>query len=103
MPGEHGGGILLLAPGWTSLVVFWRLVASKRISTPCTERRREGPDCSEKENLPTMLSRHSEHGGEILLLTPGWTLSSSFGAWSGGSLTRHYAPNDDEICPAWGK
>ena len=44
-----------------------------------------------------------EHGREILLLSPVWTLSSSFGAWCGDSLTRHQAPKDDERCPAWGE
>ena len=52
---ERGGEILFLAPSWTSPVIVWCMVASKRLSLPCTERRREGPDCDEKENLPTML------------------------------------------------
>ena len=108
MTTEHGGEILLLAPGWTyfiivrrivghlptmrrttmrdvqpeaskrisqpcslviwsvvgkftyssqagHLIVVWHVVASKRISPPCTEQRQEGPDCDEKENLPIML------------------------------------------------
>ena len=47
-----------------------------------------------------MLSRHHlERGGEILSLTPGWILLSSFGARWGDSFTRHHAPNDDAICP----
>ena len=92
---EQCGEILLLDRGWTSVVVFWRLVASKRISTPCTERQREGPTVVRK-NLPIMLCRrHSEHGGEILLLIPGWTLWLLLDAWWGDSLTCHYAPNDD--------
>ena len=90
--------ILLLAGDWTSLVVFWRLVASKRSSTPCTKRQREGPDCGEKENLPTMLCMTTTgHGGEILLLIPGWTLWLSLDASCGDSLTCHYAPNDDKM------
>ena len=119
---EQCGEILLLDRGWTSVVVFWRLVASKRISTPCTERQREGPTVVRK-NLPIMLCRrHSEHGGEILLLIPGWTLWLSLDAlWGGGdSLTclrldifhrrsshsgasANHAPNDDEKCPASGE
>ena len=39
--------------------------------------------------------RHSKHGGEILLLIPGWTLWLSLDAWWGDSLTSHYVPNDD--------
>ena len=76
----------------SSFGAWWRV----RISTPCTERQREGSDCGEKENLPTMLCRrHSEDGGEILLLIPGWTLWLSLDAWWGDSLTCHYVPNDD--------
>ena len=98
---ERGGEILLLTPGWTSVVVVWRVVASMSISPPCTVQRRESPDWGEQENVATMLCCHSEHGGEILLLTPFWTLSSSFGAWLGDTLTRHQAPKDDDNrCPA---
>ena len=44
-----------------------------------------------------MLCPHSEHNGEILFLITVWTLLSLFGAWWGDSLTRHHAPNDDEM------
>ena len=37
------------------LIVVWRMVASKRLSQPCTEQRQKGPDCDEKENLHIML------------------------------------------------
>ena len=37
----------------------------------------------------------TEHGGEILLFIPGWTLWLSLDAWRGDSLTCHNAPNDD--------
>ena len=52
----RGGGILLLAPGWTSLVVVQRVVGRFSYSL--------GRDIS---------GRHSARGGEILLLAPGWT------------------------------
>ena len=39
----------------------------------------------------------TEHGGEILLLTPGWTLSSSLDALWGDSLTCHHVPNDNKM------
>ena len=57
----RGGEILLLAQGWTSLVVVQRVVG--RFS-------------------------YSPQDGH---------LSSLFGAWWGDSLTRHHAPNDDEM------
>ncbi len=44
---EHGGEIVLLAPGWTSLIVVWRVVASKRISPQCIQRQPESPAWSE--------------------------------------------------------
>ena len=52
----RGGEILLLTPGWTSLVIF----------------RRVGEDSLTHPMLD--ISHHrSARGGEILLLTPGWT------------------------------
>ena len=52
----HGGEILLLTPGWTSLVIIRRVVGVILLLTP------------------GWTSRHrSAHGGEILLLTPDWT------------------------------
>ena len=44
-----------------------------------------------------MLCPHPEHDGAILFLITVWTLLSLFGAWWGDSLTRHNAPNDDEM------
>ena len=44
-----------------------------------------------------MLCPHSEHDGEILFFITVWTLLSLFGAWWGDSLTRHHAPNNDEM------
>ena len=44
-----------------------------------------------------MLCPHSEHDGEIVFFITVWTLLSLFGAWWGDSLTRHHAPNDDEM------
>ena len=71
MPGEHGGEILLLAPGWTYFVVVRRIVGNLPHYTPNDDAR--CPSWGELKNLPTMLSCHSERGGEILLLAPSWT------------------------------
>ena len=86
-------GDSLTRPGWTSLVIVWRVVVKD--SPSCTERQREGPDCDE-ENLPTMLRIRQQSGGEILLLIPGWTSLVVIGyTWWGDSLTR---PRRKEMC-----
>ena len=83
-------------------------------SPPLAKRRRQMSSQERVRELPTTLRMTTrEHGGEILLLTPVWTLSSSYGAWWGDSLTTkdvqpgasrdspHRAPNDD-VRAWWG-
>ena len=107
----RGGETLLLAPGWTSLVVGRRVV--RRFSYSPQDGHRSlsvGAWWGDSLTRPRMdISRHlSARGGEILLLAQGWTslvdgrrvvrrfsyspqvghLSSSVGACWGDSLTR---------------
>ena len=84
------GGILLLAPRWSfssSFGAWW----GDSLTRPALDSlvnilRVEGRFCYWAS---VGLSRHhSARGGEILLLTACWFLSSSFGAWWGDSLTQ---------------
>ena len=90
-----GGEILLLAPGWTSLVVVWCVVGRFSYSPKAghffysrSVRNREVPllapgylswsfDACWGDSLTRprleISHRHLAHGGEIHLLTPGWT------------------------------
>ena len=106
-----GGETLLLAPGWTSLIIGQHVVG--RFSYSPQDRRlwsSFGAWWGDSLTRPRMdiSHRRSARGGEILLLTPGWTslviiwrvvgrfsyspqathLSLLFGAWWGDSLTR---------------
>ena len=72
----HGGGILLLAPGWTSLILVLRMVGrfsyspqAGYISLSFSAWWGDSLTCPRLE-----LSHHClAHGEEILLLAPGWT------------------------------
>ena len=114
----HGGEILLLAPGWTSLVVVRRVLGRFSYSPQDGHLWSSFGACwGDSLTRPRLdiSGRRSARVGEILLLAPGWTslvvvrrmvgrfsyspqaghLWSSFSAWWGDSLTR---PNDS---PKW--
>ena len=107
----RGGDILLLTPGWTSLVIIRRVVG--RFSYSPQDGHLSslfGAWWGDSLTHPRLgiFCRHLARGGEILLLTPGCTslvvirhavgrfsyspqaghLSSLFSAWWGDSLTR---------------
>ena len=107
----RGGEILLLAPGWTSLMIIQHVVGRFSYSPQNGHLfSRFGMGWGDSVTHPRLdISRRcSARGGEILLLAPGWTsvgivrrvvgrfsyspqaghLRSSFGAWWGDSLTR---------------
>ena len=107
----RGGEILLLAPGWTSLIVVRRVVGRFSYSPQAGHLLSSfGAWWGDSIIHPRLdiSHRRSACGGEILLLAPGWTspvivrrvvgrfsyspqaghLRSSFGAWWGDSLTR---------------
>ena len=107
----RGVEILLLAPGWTSLVVVRRVVGRFSYSPQAGHLSSSFGACwGDSLTRPGLdiSGRRSARGGEILLLAPGWTslvvvrrgmgrfyyspqaryLWSSFGAWWGNSLTR---------------
>ena len=106
----HGGEILLLAPGWTSLIIIRPVVGRFSYSPHAGHLSSSFSAWWEDSLICPRLDishRRSAHGGEILLLAPGWTslimvrrvvgrfsyspqaghLLSSFGAWWGDSLT----------------
>ena len=130
----RGGEILLLAPGWTSLIVIWRVVGRfSHLPQAGHLWSSFGTWWGDSLTRPRLdISHHwSARGGEILLLTPGWTslvigrrvvvrfsyspqaghLSSSVGAWWGDSLTHprldissHHSARGGEIlllAPGW--
>ena len=107
----HGGEILLLPPGWTSLIIVRRVVGRFSYSPQAGHLLSSfGAWWGDSLTHPRLYISHSHSacGGEILLLTPGCTslivirrvvgrfsyspqaghLSSSFGMWWGDSLTR---------------
>ena len=106
-----GGKILLLAPGWTFLVVIRHAVGRFSYSPQAGHLSSSfGTWWEESHTRPRLDMSHcrSARGGEILLLVPSWTslginrrvvgrfsyspqaghLSSWFGLWWGDSLTR---------------
>ena len=106
-----GGEILLLAPGWTSLVVIRHIVGRFAYSPQAGHLWSSfGAWWGDSLTRPRLdiSGRRSARGGEILLFAPGWTslvtvrcvvgrfsyspqaghLWLSFGMWWGDSLTR---------------
>ena len=71
----RGGEILLLAPGWTSLIIIRRVVGRFSYS-PHAENLSSsfGAWWGDSLTRPRLdISHHrSARGGEILLLAPGW-------------------------------
>ena len=71
-----GGEILLLAPGWTSLVVIWHMVGRFSYSPQAGHLWSSfGTWWGDSLTRPRLdiSGRCLAHGGEALLLTPGWT------------------------------
>ena len=130
----RGGEILLLAPGWTSLIIIRRVVGRFSYSPQAGHLLSSfGAWWGDSLTRPRLdISHdHSACGGEILLLAPGWKslvvvrhvvgrfsysphagyLSLSFGLWWGDSLTRprldisrrHLACNGEILllAPGW--
>ena len=70
----HGGEILLLSPGWTSPGIVMRVVGRFSYSTQAGHLSSFGAWWGDSLTRPRLdISRRSARGGEILLLTPGWT------------------------------
>ena len=85
----HGGEILLLASGWTSLVIVWHMVGRFSYSPQARHLwSLFGAWWGGSLTHPRLdiLRRRLVHGGEILLLASAGHLWSSFSAWWGDSL-----------------
>ena len=112
MTTEHGGEILLLAPGWTSFIVVRRIVghlptmcrttmrdvqpgASKRISQPCSLVIWSMVGKFSYSTQAGLSHHHSVHGQEILLLATMRQTTTRYVQPGASKKSPHHTLNDN--------